>query len=473
MAAAAAFLHRATSLTLDAARRAERALAAAQAEIQAGALDAAAKLLAVAEAAPLSDLQHAHADLFRAQLAFVTNRGSDAPPLLLKAATRFGTTEVGLSRATYLDALSAAIFAGRLANPGGNVLDIACAAAVAPPAPVPQARDLLLDGTAIAYTDGYAAGLPLLRQALAVFGVGMSAEEELRLLWMATTTALRVWDDDRWDALSTRHVELAYATGALSELPLALTSRAYMLLFAGDLNAATSLADQIRVVTEATGSNLVSYGALGVAAFRGDIAAMDALLEATTEDLNRRGEGVGITFAEWANALLNNGLGRYPEAVAAARRATAYETDPGSLIWPLVELIEAAVRNGTPETAADAYRRLAEMTTASGYRLGAGLQARSQALLSDGDSSRAALPRGNHPPRADPAPSRSRPCPPPLRRMAPPGASARRRTRGTAYSSRHAGRDGNDGTSPTGPTANCEPPAERLASAPRLLPMSS
>ena len=143
----------------------------------------------------------------------------------------------------------------------------------------------------------------------------MSAEEELHWLWLAcVAAAIRVWDDDRWDALSARHVQLARETGALSELPLALTSRAYVLLFAGELTAAASLIDEVQAVKEATGSGLAPYGALGLAAFRGDEAGALALIDATIEDVTRRGEGVGITFAEWANAALNNGLGHYDEA---------------------------------------------------------------------------------------------------------------------------------------------------------------
>lgn len=225
----------------------------------------------------------------------------------------------------------------------------------------------------------------MLRQAVADFGTGMSAEEELRLLWMATTTAIRLWDDERWEALSARYVQLVRETGALSELPLALTLRAYLLLFAGELSDAGSLIDETHAVMEATGSNLAPYGALGLAAFSGDAARVAALFEATIEDVTQRGEGVGITFAEWARAVLHNGLGHYSDALDAARRATAYQRDHGTVIWPSVELIEAAVRSGVPDAAVDIWHRLTEMTSASGTDFALGLQARSRALLSDGD----------------------------------------------------------------------------------------
>jgi len=385
LAAAAAFLKRAATLTLDLSLRAGRALAAAQAKVAAGAYDPARDLLAMAEAGPLTSSQQASVDLIRAQLAFVTSRGAEAPSLLLRAARSLEPIDSGLSRATYLDAISAAIFAGRLASPGSGVLEVASAAAAAPPPGAPRPTDPLLDGLAAEYNDGYAAGVPMLRRALAAFGDSMSTEEELRWLWLGCVAAMRLWDGDSWGALSARHVRLARETGALSELPLALISRTCMLLFAGDLTAASALADETRAVKEATGSNLAPYGALGLTALRGDEAATMALVDATMQDVTRRGEGVGITFAEWARALLHNGLGRYQEAEAAALRATSYEPDLGSMIWPSAELIEAAARSGMIETAAGAYKRLAEMTDASGTDWALGLQARSHALVSGGE----------------------------------------------------------------------------------------
>jgi DNA-binding CsgD family transcriptional regulator len=388
LGAGAAFLKQAATLTLDPARRAGRALAAAQAKLQAGVFSVAADLLDLAEAGPLSDLQQAHADLARAQLAFVTSRGSDAPPLLVKAAGRLELIDPGLSRATYLDALSAAIFAGRLATPGSGVLEVALAASAAPPpADAPRVPDLLLDGLAAHYNDGYSAGLPLLRQALTAFGAGMPPGEELRWLWLASIAgAVRAWDDEHWDALSARHVQLARDTGTLSELPLALTSRAYLLLFAGELSAAASLTDEVQAVKEATGSGLAPYGAMGLAALRGDEDRALELIEATIEDVTRRGEGVGITFAEWANAVLSNGLGHYDRAAAAAQRASRFDADLGSLIWVTVELVEAAVRSGRTDAAARALRRVEEVTSASGTDWGLGILARSRALLSEGET---------------------------------------------------------------------------------------
>ncbi len=240
LAAAAAFLERAAVMTPDPAQRAERAVAAAGTKLQAGAFDAAVRLLAMAEAGPLDEIQHATVDLIRAQLAFATSRGGDAPVLLLRAAKRFEPIEAGLARATYLDAINAAAFAGRLASPGGGVLEVARGAAAAPrPSHASRAPDLLLDGLAANFVEGYPAAVPDLQEALATFGEGMSADEELRWMWLINLAALHLWDDENWDKLSQRYLQLARTTGALSELPLALSTRALMLSFVGDLTAMT------------------------------------------------------------------------------------------------------------------------------------------------------------------------------------------------------------------------------------------
>jgi DNA-binding CsgD family transcriptional regulator len=384
LAAAAAFLECAAMLTLDSAPRARRALAAAGSKAQAGAFDVAADLLAMAEAGQLTDFQRARADLLRAQLAFLTNRGNDGPPLLLTAARRLQPVDPGLSRAAYLDALSAAMFAGRLAGPGTDMREIARTAADAPrPPDTPQVRDLLLDGLTAHFTDGYAAGLPTLRMALPAFGAS-SDDAALRWLWLGCIAALHVWDDQHWETLSARFVQLARDVGSLSELPLALSTRAHAHLFTGELPAAASLVAEVTAVTEATGSTLTPYGALGLAAFRGSEAEASALIDATTRDATARGEGIGLSVAEWAGAVLYNGLGRYQHAMATAERAASHDRGLGATNWALVELIEAATRTGNAGTAATALGRLGEMTSAAGTEWALGIEARSRALLAEG-----------------------------------------------------------------------------------------
>jgi len=384
LAAAAAFLEHAVILTPDPGRRAGRAVAAASDKAQAGAFDAARDLLATAEEGPLSDLERAQADLVRAQLAFVTNRGRDAPPLLLDVARRLAPVDPVLSRATYLDAMLAALYAARLAAPGSTPGEVARAAAAAPPPPdEPTVPDLLLDGLATLFTEGYAAGLPAMRRTLDALDRA-SAHEQPRLLFLGCVVALDIWEDERWAALSAECVRLCRAAGALTDLLSALAARALLLVFAGDLSAAASLASEMQAVTEATGSSMAQTGALALAAFRGRQDELSAMAESQARDLTQRGEGDGIALIEWSNAVLCNGRGRFQDAVAAAQRLLAYQRDPGAANWALAELVEAATRTGKRDTAASALARLAETTSATGTDWGLGMEARCRALVSDG-----------------------------------------------------------------------------------------
>ena len=385
LAAAAAFLERSAALTLDPARRAERALAAAQATYQAGAFDAALGLLATAEAGPPDEFRRARADLLRGQIAFSSSRGSDAPPLLLKAARQFEPLDPQLARETYLDALAAAIFAGGLAL-GGGMREVAEAARMAPPPPGPtRPPDLLLDGLALLVTEGYPAGAPVLRRAVsALRGTDVSREEKLRRPWLACHAAGLVWDYASWDVLSDRQVRFARDAGVLITLPIAYNIRAGVHLFAGEFTEAASMIAQAESVTEATGSSIAQYGALAPAVFRGQEAHAAQLIQTATDDAGSRGEGAGLSFAQWAAAVLCNSLGRYEQALAAAQRAS--EDSPAVIFanWALVELVEAAVRSGVPERAAGALQRLCGIARACGTDWALGAEARSRALVSDG-----------------------------------------------------------------------------------------
>ena len=206
LAAAAAFLQRAVALTDDPQRRAERALAAAQASLGAGAFEAAHALLAAAEAGPLDELERARAGLMQAELAFAQDRGGDAPVLLARAARKLETLDVRLSRDTYLEAWGAALFAGHLAGAAGGLLDISRAVPRASEDPPPP-RDLLLDGLALIFTAGRSAATPVLRQAVAAFAsADASAEEMLRWGWLATRAANYLWDYDSCLEIGTRAV---------------------------------------------------------------------------------------------------------------------------------------------------------------------------------------------------------------------------------------------------------------------------
>jgi DNA-binding CsgD family transcriptional regulator len=381
-AAAAAFLERAAALTPAPARRAQRALVAAQTKFRAGALEDAVGLLASTEIGALGELDRARVELLRAQVAFVSTHGSDAPMMLLEAANRLTTLAPALAYETYLEALSAAMFAAQLAAPGASALDVALAARAAPRPSVLRGPELLLDGLATFFCESYEAAVPILRRAHDAFDVsGLPVSEQLRWKWLATISSVHLWDDARWDAISERHVQIARETGALGELPLALSLRVYAHVFAGELRTAALLVDEIRAAAEATGSNLAPYGAVGLAAFRGRESDAVALIEASRGDVARRGEGIGLSVLDWAQAVLYNGLGRYEEARAAALRATDHPHNLSTSNWGMAELIEAAIRAGTPELAADARSRLAEVARVSGTDWILGVAARAEALF--------------------------------------------------------------------------------------------
>jgi DNA-binding CsgD family transcriptional regulator len=325
-------------------------------------------------------------DVLRARISFAADRGSEAPPLLLTAAERLEPLDGAAAREIYLDALTAALFAGRL---GGAVdtRQVAVAARAAPP-PQPPARaaDLLLDGLALLVTGGAAAGTPVLREALVAFGKDeIGTEEGLRWLWLAGRAAGFIWDYENWDALTRRQVRLARESGALTVLPLTLSTRAGVELYAGNLADASSLIAEANAVTEATDGRYVPYAPLAFVAFRGREPDASRLIQASTEDFRARGEGMGLTLTQWATALLHNGLARYDVALAAAERAAE---DPHELWfspWTMVELIEAATRSGQDDRAASALEVLCETTQASGTPWARGIEARSRALLAEGD----------------------------------------------------------------------------------------
>jgi DNA-binding CsgD family transcriptional regulator len=383
LSAAAAFLERATTLTLDPVRRAERALAAAEAKYHAGALDVALGLVAIADSGLLTEFQCAHVDVLRAQIAFAVNRGRDAPPLLLKAAKRLEFLDARLARETYLDALTAAVLAHRLAT-GVGLLQVADAVRASPPVRSPRASDLLLDGWVLLITEGYEAGTPMLKRALRAFrSQSVPRDEEIRWLWLACHTAYELWDDETWRLFSERLVELAREAGALAALPIALDALSSWTLFAGDFARAASLVEEGQAITEVTGSYPTAYGPVLLAACQGREDRATALIASSSQEVARRGEGMGLAVIQWASAILHNGLGRYEDALTAARQASEDPHDPPRA---LPELIEAATRCGVPEDAADALERLSKTTQASGTDWGLGTEACSRALLSDGDA---------------------------------------------------------------------------------------
>jgi DNA-binding CsgD family transcriptional regulator len=386
LSAAAAFLERAMLLTPDPGRRADRAIAAAEAKHQAGAPDVAAELLVMAEAGPLEELARARISLLRGQMAFSAGNSSDTPRLLIDAARRFEALDARLARETYLEALSAALLGHRTSQIG--TLEIARAARGATAAPPSDSRapDLLLEGMATLITDGYETGVPAVQRALSVFRDGdLPIGEQLRWLFVATRCAIDIWDDESWRDLAIRQVELARAVGALSLLPFAITQRFGMHVHAGEFATVAQLVDEFSVLKEATATGLPDFGTMILAAWQGRSREAFRLINEFVTDMSERGQGYGVSLPHYTASVLYNGLGRYADAMASAELASEQRDDLAFANLALAELIEAAVRSGQPERAAAAMGRLTELTLPSGTAWGLGVAARSRALLSEGD----------------------------------------------------------------------------------------
>ena len=379
VAAGAAFLRRAVALTVDPARRAERALAAAQASFQAGAFEAALGLLATAEADPLDEFQLARVDLLRGHVALALG-SSNAASLLRGAARRLEPSDLDLARETYLIAWDAAVMAG---DPEGGRLvgEISSAARSLPPPPgPPRPRDLLLDGLALLTIEGRAAGTPALQQ-VAESLLEISPADALRWGWVATAASDAVWDNEGMLAIAARVLHFVRDAGALAQLPVHLSVVALARARIGDFAGAASLVAEIDSVVAATGSRFAPGAVLQLLALQGREAESAALIATVME---HDAPGSRALYARWAAAVLYNGLARYEEAVASARQATSSTCEVFVTAWALPELVEAAARAGDAELAREALERLAETTRPCGTNVALGIEARCRALLSNG-----------------------------------------------------------------------------------------
>jgi len=386
-AAAAAFLQRSVLLTVDSVRRAERILAAAAASLQAGSYGQALDLLAAAGAEPLEELQSARVDLLRGYVAFASGMGSEAPPLLLKAARRLEPLDLDLARQACLDAWLAAVFAGRLAPAEATLLEVSRAARRLPPPADPAGQaGLVLDALTLLVTDGPASAAPALRTAMDAFtGADVTAEERLRLSTFAEGAAIALWDLDTWRALVEQHAATVRSAGALDQLGLVLVGLGATTSWAGDLAASAALVAESDTVCEATGTQAPPFAALMLTCLRGREAEAVPVVKATIAAATAAGQGLTVGYANWVAAILYNSLGRYEQALTAATQSSQDAAMYVSL-WALPELIEAAVRSGNPDLAIEPMARLAESTRAGGTDFGLGIEARSRALLSDGDA---------------------------------------------------------------------------------------
>ena len=193
-----------------------------------------------------------------------------------------------------------------------------------------------------------------------------------------------LWDDQEWFELASWRTELARATGALSLLPYSLDYLAENRILAGDLSMAASLLTEAEELSSGSRADTLPYIALLLAVWRGQARTASRLVELMTRGAGARGEGCALAFAEYATATLHNGLGQYELASDAAQKASAANEIVTSS-WALYELVEAASRSGRRGVAGDAVDRLSERLSASGTEWAKGTEARSRALVEDGE----------------------------------------------------------------------------------------
>jgi DNA-binding CsgD family transcriptional regulator len=386
LAASAAFLQRAVELTPEPAARAARALEAAHAKHDAGASEAALELLTVAAAGPLDAHRTARGELLRARIAFRLTRGTEVPRMLLAAANALAPLDPALAREAYLEAIEASFHAGRFA-PVHYIRQVAVAAQEAAPLTTSSRPiDLLLDGLATRFTQGYEASVPGLQRALESLGDDASSNDDHgRLLWLGCHVGVMLWDDEAVYVLASRAVRLARRAGALATLPAALNVMASAFVFTGELGRAAELLAEEEAITRATGAPPYPNARLGLAAWRGVQPGTPEFLATMVEEATARGEGLPVSSSDMALAYLHNGLGNYDRAlVATSRLVELDELSHSSAALP--ELVEAAVRADEPERAAAALDTLESRAGASGTQWALGMAARSRALVSTGPS---------------------------------------------------------------------------------------
>lgn len=385
VAAAAAFLAASVDLTPDPGDRSRRALVAARDTLDAGAPDAALTLLSRAEAT--TDIERAQLEMLRAEVAFATRRGGDAPIQLLASAERLKPLDTALSRDTYLKAMMTAIFAGRLSDSGASdPTAVAAACAAAPPASgAKRAPDLLLEGLTQRFTAGYPAAAPVLQEALREFCNDAAAgTADTQWYGLAGRVALDLWDQRAWADLAERQVDALRRGGVLTLLPVALAHRAGVSVHAGRFAEAEGFIEEAQAITAAIGVPPPGYIEPVLAAFRGERERSLELVRTSISSATARGEGRVIPLVSYAAAVLHNTFGDYQDAMNATQWAVQYD-DLGMYGYALIERVEATALSGDVAAARLALTELLERTTACGTDLAFGIAARSRALLAVGN----------------------------------------------------------------------------------------
>ena len=387
-AATVTFLARAADLSEDEGQRARRLLAASEAALTAGQPVRAGALLEAATPMPGDPLAQAQVWRLQGTIRFAMGQAGEAAPILLEAARALAPADGRGARAALLEALEAAVYAGRSAS-RAVLAEIAAAARATQGAGGPQASaaDLLLDGFAAWAADGYPASVPLLRRAVAKLRAGdLSPQQGLRGLGLGCFAAAELFDDQAQHALASRWVQLARDQGALTALPVALSNQGAVEVMAGRFDAARACFAERSEISAATGNPGVT-GTVGSAeayelAWRGREADARRVADAVAREATGAGRGAQGIWVQYCLAVLELGLGNYQAALQYALGVYADDA-PFFGGQALPELVEAAARCGETGLAEGALGRLTERAVAAGTPLALGLLARSRALLAD------------------------------------------------------------------------------------------
>ncbi|MGW1339548.1 helix-turn-helix transcriptional regulator [Kribbella sp. NPDC002412] len=388
VAAESVLLERSAALTPDPWQRGLRALAAAESHFSAAAPDRATELAFLADSCPLGPLDRARLIRLRARMLFARSRSDEAAPLLLDAAARFAAEGSPLERETYLEAISATVFAGRVHGPAG-ARAAAIAARATGPASSSEPSDLLLDGVSSLLADDLERGVPALRRAFEPFAHEELVGREATMRWLLLVpVALESfihygWDLPAWNTLATRAVRLARDIGALGVLPPALIYAGGVHIHHGDFAAATRMIEEADTIAAATGQAPHTYAALVLAAWRGEEDAAAGIIEQARVAATQHGEVSLLGVTGYVQGVIYNGLTRYDQALVAARAGIDHDGFNFTGL-SLVEHIEAAVQCDELAQAAESLARLLELTRAANSGWARGISARSQALLTDG-----------------------------------------------------------------------------------------
>jgi DNA-binding CsgD family transcriptional regulator/tetratricopeptide (TPR) repeat protein len=383
--AGATFLQEALRLTADPPTLARRQLRLAQIELAAGLYDEAASDLGTATGGALPPELGGDAKLTEARIVSARERGGSAVPLLLEAAAALASGDPQTARTAYLEAFSAALFGGKYAT--GDVLrTVATAWHIAPAEQVVDSPDqLLLDALTSVILNGHPQAWEALRGALATLASPEATVSTLTL-WIASVAAAAAWDLDTWEPLARRMVDQSRGAGNFSDLPIGLSSHAFVHLFQGRIDAASDEVSEMELVTSTTGGRVSPYGAIGTAAVQGREAEVYRLLNETVPDAEQRSDGTGIAIAYWAAALLNNSLGRHETAhMWAVRADKLHHSLHATSGWALVERVESSSRMNDLTDARVALDLFAELAIRSGTDWALGVLARCRALCSTSD----------------------------------------------------------------------------------------